>query len=66
MDSPIRPTRQGCITAAGAWFAGARAARDALPVAEAARRAHRPGGPTLRELEARIAALRGRTTKAAA
>lgn len=52
------PTRDECVAAAGAAFAAARARRDTLPVAEAARRALRPGGPSLAELEARISARR--------
>ena len=62
---PTHPTREACIAAAGVAFAAARARRDQLPVTEAARRALRAGGPTLSELEARIAARRGRTAVAA-
>lgn len=51
-------TRDEAIAAAAAALAEGRRQRDTLPVAEAARRALRPGGPTLTELEARIAARR--------
>jgi hypothetical protein len=63
MGTP-RPTRTQCVAAFGAWFAQARRNRDTLPVTEAARRALRPGGPSLAELESRIAARR-RTAVAA-
>lgn len=52
--------RQQAIDAAGQAFAEAYLILDdpTVPVAEAARRAHTPTGPTLTELEARIAARR--------
>jgi hypothetical protein len=52
--------RQQAITDAGAAFAEAYAILDdpAVPVAEAARRAHTPTGPSLAELEQRIATRR--------
>ena len=53
--------------AAGQAFAEGYAILDdpAVPVAEAARRAHTPTGPSLDELQARIAARRARTARAA-
>ncbi|GAB2457807.1 hypothetical protein [Xylanimonas ulmi] len=59
-------TRDEAITAAAAAFAEGRRIRDSLPVAEAARRAHHATGPSIPELEARIAARRARTTQTAA
>lgn len=59
------PTREECIAEAAAAFAFARVQRDSLPVAEAARRAHYGGGPSLAELEVRIAARRGQAWPAA-
>lgn len=55
---PLPPTREECIAAAALAFARARREHDILPVAEAARRAQTPAGPSLAELEQRIAALR--------
>ena len=43
-------------------LAEARAERDRLPVAEAARLAYRAGGPTIAELEQRIAERRAQRT----
>ncbi|MFD6030512.1 hypothetical protein ACFWE5_07335 [Cellulosimicrobium funkei] len=61
-----RPTREQCIAAAGRTLAVAYQQLDELPVAEAARRAYTPTGPSLDELERRIAARRGLTDVAAA
>lgn len=52
------------VANAGAALAAARARRDALPPGEAAAEAYVPGGPTLAELEARIAADRAMPTAA--
>jgi hypothetical protein len=54
----VRPAREECIRAAGMILAEGRRIRDTLPVAEAARRAFTPTGPTVTELEARIASRR--------
>lgn len=51
-------TRDECIAAAGAALADAIAERDAMTPRQAALAAHRPGGPTVDELEARITAQR--------
>lgn len=59
-------TRQQAIATAGAAIAEARALRDSLPVTEAARIAWRSTGPSLAELEHRIAAMRGAQTPAPA
>lgn len=48
------------ITEAGKIIAEARRIRDSLPVAEAARRAHTPTGPSVVELEDMIRARRAR------
>lgn len=60
-----RPSPEA-IAAAGAIIAMARHERDTLPVAEAARRAWTPTGPSLEELCQRIAARRGETWPATA
>lgn len=52
-------TRQQAVDTAGRSFAEGRALRDSLPVAEAARLAWTPTGPSIAELEQRIAAQRG-------
>jgi hypothetical protein len=52
------PTREEALTAAARCLAEARRVRDSLSVEEAARRAHRAGGPSIPELEARIRARR--------
>ena len=52
-------TREEAIAKAGACIAEGRRVRDSLPVAEAARRAHVAGGPSIEELERLIAAQRG-------
>lgn len=51
-------TRQECIDAAGAALAQALAEQDELTPRQAAEAAHRPGGPSVDELEHRIAAQR--------
>ena len=56
-----RTAQHHAIVAAGTCLAEARALRDSLPVAEAARRAYTPTGPSLAELEHRIAARRNAT-----
>lgn len=53
-----RPSRAECIAAAAAAIAEGRRQRDTLPVKEAARIAYTPSGPSLEELERRIAARR--------
>jgi hypothetical protein len=53
-----RPTYEEAVAKAGAAIAEGRRIRDSLPAAEAARRAHRAGGPSVAELEARILAMR--------
>lgn len=55
------PTREEALDAAARAYAEGRRIRDSLPIAEAARRAHRAGGPSIEELERRIAAQRGLT-----
>jgi hypothetical protein len=60
------PTRDQALTAAAACLAEARRIRDALPVEEAARRAHRAGGPSIAELERRIRARRAGSRATAA
>lgn len=60
------PTRDEALTAAAACLAEGRRIRDSLPVEEAARRAHRAGGPSIDELERRIRARRARTQAVAA
>jgi hypothetical protein len=55
------PTRHEAVTAAAVCFAEGLRIRDSLPAAEAARRAHRAGGPSVAELERRIRARRART-----
>jgi hypothetical protein len=52
-------TRAEAIATAAAALAEGRRQRDTLPVPEAARLAYTPTGPSLPELEERIAALRG-------
>lgn len=44
-------TTDADIAAVARIIADARARRDALPVAEAARAAHRAGGPSIPEIE---------------
>lgn len=61
MDAVV-VTREEALTRAAACVAEARRLRDSLPVAEAARRAHRAGGPSIAELEARIRARREQFT----
>lgn len=56
-----RITRALACQRAGAHLAAAVARRDALTPAEAARAAHTPTGPSLAELERRIAARRSET-----
>lgn len=51
-------TKDECIAAAGRALAEAHARREALSPRAAAEAAHRPGGPTVDELEARIRAQR--------
>lgn len=51
------PREEALTRAAEAVAEGCRL-RDSLPVEEAARRAHRAGGPPLEELERRIRAQR--------
>lgn len=58
-------TYEEAITKAGAAIAEGRRLRDSLPVAEAARRAHRAGGPSIEELERRIQARRDAAAQAA-
>lgn len=52
------PNREECFAAAGAALAAAIERRDALSPRQAAEAAHRPGGPSVDELERRIAARR--------
>lgn len=59
-------TREQAIYAAAVALAEARRQRDSLPVAEAARAAWTPGGPSIAELEKHIAALRASRTGAVA
>lgn len=47
------------LDAAARILARARARRDSIPPAQAAREAYVPGGPSLAELERRIRARRG-------
>ncbi|GII51936.1 hypothetical protein Pth03_03250 [Planotetraspora thailandica] len=63
-------TKAEAIAAAGKILARARAERDALPVREAAIAAHRPGGPSVDELEdlirtQRVRAMTGTVSPAA-
>jgi hypothetical protein len=58
-------TREEAIAKAGACIAEGRRVRDSLPVAEAARRAHRAGGPPLADLERRPQARPGAQTQTA-
>lgn len=51
-------TREQAIAEAGAALAEALAERDALTPRQAAEAAHRPGGPSVDELEQRISAQR--------
>lgn len=51
-------TRQECIAAAGAALAASIERQSALTPRQAAERAHRPGGPSVDELERRIRAQR--------
>ena len=57
-------TREQALAGAAQAFAEARELRDTLPVAEAARRAWTPTGPTVAELEQRIAARRATQRRA--
>ncbi|KMM44883.1 hypothetical protein CWIS_13760 [Cellulomonas sp. A375-1] len=50
--------RKECVQRAGEAIAAARARQAARSVQDAARAAHRPGGPSIAELEQRIAARR--------
>jgi hypothetical protein len=59
-------TREQAIGNAAQAFAEARALRDSLPAAEAARLAWTPTGPSLDEIEQRIAATRRTQTPAPA
>lgn len=56
---PLPRTREECIAAAGAVLAHAYYVADLWPVEAAARMAYTPTGPSIEELEARIAARRG-------
>lgn len=60
-NSP-QPSREECIRRAGEAIAAARARQAARSVQDAARAAHRPGGPSIAELEQRIAARRAAQT----
>ncbi|MEU8195200.1 hypothetical protein AB0C10_15610 [Microbispora amethystogenes] len=61
MARPTPPPMQAeALASAGRLLAQARAARDILPVHEAARRAYRPGGRPVEELEDLIRAQRDR------
>lgn len=51
-------TRESCIAEAGAALADALAELDEMPARQAAEAAHRPGGPSVDELERRIRAER--------
>ncbi|GGO63289.1 hypothetical protein GCM10012289_09990 [Nonomuraea cavernae] len=64
--NPSNITRAKALATAGQLLAHARAERDTLSPAEAARLAHRPGGIPLEDLEASIRAQRerARTTRA--
>jgi hypothetical protein len=53
-------TKDECIAAAGRALAEALQERDALTPRQAAEAAWRPGGPSVDELEQRIAARRAR------
>lgn len=61
-----RPTRDEAVRDAGGVLAAALAEQDALPPRQAAERAHRPGGPSVEELEDLIRAERGLAPKRAA
>lgn len=58
MSTVTQLPRPEAIAAAAAVLAVGRRARDGRTVAEAARAAHRAGGPSILELERRIAAHR--------
>lgn len=60
MDAATVP-REEALTRAAACIAEGRRVRDSLPVAEAARRAHHAGGPSITELEELIRAQRSHT-----
>lgn len=49
----LKPWPEACAAAAAAWRAG-RVARDSMSPRDAALAAHRPGGPSVDELEALI------------
>lgn len=57
-------TRDECIAIASQCIAEAVYLSETLPVAEAARLAYTPTGPSLAELERRIAARRARLAHA--
>lgn len=59
-------SRQECIEAAGAALAASVERQNALTPRQAAERAHRPGGPSVAELEARIRAQREQADRTAA
>lgn len=58
-------TREQCIAEAGAALAAALDERDLMTPRQAALAAHRPGGPSVEELEARIRQQRGEFTSLA-
>ena len=58
-------SRADCIAAAGRKWAQACARQATLSPREAAEEAYRPGGPSVDELEARIAAQRTQIARAA-
>lgn len=58
-------TWQECLEEAGRRYAAACARQSALSPRQAAEEAHRPGGPTVDELEARIREQRAAALKEA-
>lgn len=59
-------TREECLAAAGRVVAAAQERLNSMEPHEAAVAAHRPGGPSVAELEARIRAQRAQVTEDAA